>query len=488
MIEKFVQLNILIMTNAERIQRKNEALNFLEQMGIVKDRSEPSVSSSGVVNILKAEPIEKIDRQEAAAQIIDYLDNNGIKYKTINFDGHNRPRFDIYVESEEGSLITIHLELKDRLDFQKGARSGNSTAAAEALQAISLQNMIDGKSGEVSLGDISAAGLDSLWKRSIEAENAVLFNSSYLDKNKSYFVCKSSYSTDSNYKSIYDFIRSAYRRLGVSKADLWNPSDIYVVVRDKGTIEEFESAYNNADNTFDSINTILLQYLNSKDIIGISLKRHVSKSTPTIDRRGYNPDNYTPSISNVLSFSIRFLDMIKSPAGKSRVICITENASFDIDFRTFHDIKDMSSPVLEIIKTGPGERQVLGKTGSNKVPDILSKAGIPYNFIVNKSNLYDNLQEKINLAGEYSRILEDKAQDYDIFYGKDYFKKSYFDSVVASKNINDPDQVFSLNLFLAYIAFAYAIISNENPNELLKDILLTGAKDHKTNAPYLLLH
>lgn len=462
--------------------------DFLDQFDFIKVRGNISISTPGNTEYdarAFIEPVEDEDRTTAAENTKEVLDKNLYKYSYEIYG--KRPVIIVEILREDNSILVFRMDFKDKIST--GKRGTKNTEFQEVLWAQTSYNYMTKGINEVSIGDLNAAHVDKGWKKAIEDGNEAIIKSGILDPNKEYYVCRGSYSTDSKYQSIHPWINNLNRKLGIKDINVWNPSDIYVVVKDRDIIMQFAKDLNELENnnssTVDDFNKVLLDYLNNKDIIGISLKFSIN---PIVDRMGYgsNKEEKTESAS-LLNITMPL--PVNNPIGKTSspvVTFIKDKSIYDIFFRSFK-VADFGLPIAETREKG--KRAMSGKFPADSYRLLLRSVGINSNIFTINYYFDKYLNEAINTCKSYINDIHECNFITDPLGNK--INLESFEELINQTDFNNRMSVFKLKLYCSYIVFLELFIKYNKEGSLEKLLLkfLKGSsKDMEDSAPYYIVH
>lgn len=461
---------------------------FLQNTEIIENRHMTLSADSEYDVRAEVVPIKDIKRDEAATDFKDWLEDNGFEYSFTYQKA--RPVFVVNIPREDKTNLILRLDFKDK--NLKGAGNAGGTEAMEILWANSLYNYLHGQPNEVPLEDVLNAGLDKSWKTAIEKGNDALIP--LFNNDIDYVVNRMEYSTDPSLPSLHLLINKAFK--GKQK-DLWNPSDLYVYNRDIYT--EFKQGYENLLNSnvsIETINNYLYQYLDNKEVIGISLKK-VGKYAE-VEFEGYNPDNIPAPINNaVLLSNIRIpypqLDSSKGVYFEVQADTVIIKASF----------RSFGSANPQYTATYKGKAAMNGKYSVASMLNLLKEYNCPVIYS-NNINLKRNgfITESINSILLYIDELSlyntkvetlDEGKSYIVFSNNEMFDankvKEYLQNILsldeATMDYNMKPFVILYCQLLSFVLMMTRAINNNSFTQLIDNLDKGSAKTEQSMAPYV---
>ncbi len=284
---------------------------------------------------------------------------------------------------------------------------------------------------------------------------------------------------ESSQEAIHDMVKHMAKALGFKSADLWNPSDIYVCKASRMQVihnffSKIAASTDSSDDKLQRVNDFLAKELESKTMIGVSLKQ-VKKDAKV--EYGDNPEDHRIPKLELMSFPLNEgnvtvnVQLHDQESGDSYILRIGSNSS---------EIKAVS---VEFKKKGASA--ALGKaTGSSKVKEWFDIYGInkPSGADIKEwSTLSPNVVKSFGKRAQYvKKTLPGFGLDIKAFVA------SLTDmSSKPKKNMADLRQILTTFQILIYGELLARATEDGHIQDLLTDWYLAAKKNTEDSAPFV---
>lgn len=486
------------------LQDKIDVFFAENEISVKKDVSTKKLPQFNIVSA------QGLDREVFYDKLVNELDNVVKHNKGRNGDP------DATAASETTPWMMVDLDGDEIiLYFKPTYNASASTRYVEEGIADFLVKFFDNQE-RLTMEDLAGINVGGSWVDSFNETAQALYDFIPPAK-RDIVVSREGYSTDPSYPSIHMEIIDAMIRTGEYKSserNSWNPSDIYVCY--KGAIDEFLTKLN-AIETIADLNFLLDEYLQSREIIGVSLKK-IGGKTAKIEYRGYT---YTAQVSDTaeLVSSIKvpgFFDVNGNPivaynantrkATSSRM----DTSSIAFNFKEGDKVyefkyRPFSTTNVQLELGGKGENARFGKVPKKALESVANKFGIYEISSVDGSyNFYDEFTPMVNKIVSsglpISQVNQGKVGTLNI---NDWI--NYANAV--DKNEYEGEEVAMIKFWPTYIKFLYMLASSysngddqnfdppsDGPGKvwtlgyLLNYLASAAAKNTESNAPYIIVH
>ena len=403
-----------------------------------------------------------IDRDEAASRVAMKLHIQVIKIG-------DRPVI------EDPSLDPYSLQFKPTPGV--GSKTGEATVRTtqqEVATAYALYSLNE-LNEEVTLKKLQKffPDCDQQWLHSIQ-ESARAYTK-WMKGRKGYVYSRGDISfPEEEGETVHELIKQMSKAVGFKSADSWNPSDIYICKQSMLSkvhleFEKIENARMSTDGKLDMANEYLEKALNTKTIIGVSLKK--VKKDAKVEKHEIDQ---TPLLLEFLSFPMA-LDLVSVSA-----LLKDKNGSGDYMLNIRSNSSEVKNVAVEFKKRGASAQ--MGKaTGSPEVAASFAK------YKLHKPDVADR-KEWVTLSPGVIADFAKKAVSIKRNLPGVRFTpadvKEYLEQV---KTGDDSDLRTFQNVFqiLTY-GYLFSCAARDGAlNELVTSWLLAAKKNTETSAPFV---
>lgn len=443
----------------------------------VEDKKAPSYTHKGSKITYTLQPTDNERREDKASKAADLINNSNFYYRGTT----------PIVEFEDEE-ISVELIFKPRTGGAVDTKGDEIYWAycMACTQNNELENLPSSAEDIVNF-NMTLLKVDPNLKAKPSnikgyTEGSELLCNGYLDPEKSYLffredVCINLINNNS-YESIHSLINKAAKIIGGAsfQKDIWNPSDVVACSLEAYDLFKIEWEEALQDNpTFEKLNQILLKYIESKDIVGVSLK-DVNKEVH-IEEVNINPSE---EIKEDVNFEIKSISYPPLLPRKEAEILYPQSVKTGI---TLNLIKEdgvevtiqyrlFSSTTMQIEGVEKGHGAKLGKAGKFILNDLYQTYGVESERELSSTQSLMIMNE--NPASLLSKIKEIENSNLPLTtYGEPISEQSFMSFV---QNLDETNETTSI--WPRIIDFLYMLVKANNTNELnsVLNTLYKGAK------------
>jgi hypothetical protein len=401
---------------------------------------------------------------------------------------------------------------------------GEKKTITQVKQFLKSKRSIDLKGIELSFGDGSGVGKGTDATATAKQENATrLYCQTYMDTKKfpTAVATKKVYPEvdDAWYATFeaqaisivkwikaggYEFSRDdgimpflediAIKKCGVRTKDSWNPADIYAVRKSKKRVimKELDAIGDlkmEPAAKLDALNSYMSSRINSKDLIGISLKKLSKGKVQTIELTNASKKDKLTDIAIVPHSILLDLDLNKDKefiTGEMSFKIIVKKEVVNVQIRAFSGSVREST---QMDMTGSGAAAKLGKVSSREAIDpFLTKVGAP------KRRMGTDLpkvgawtKKDVDAYVKEQKELEKiKIDKHKIYWGKTTWKTTLNKAIEYEQDISRTASQLSAKLQCFQWVKIFNHIEKKGKLQEFLTVLYYGAKkQYDTAGPFL---